>query len=200
MESLTQKCIAIRKDGTQCTNPAKDNKDLCGTHLRARRHKAIKKVDGAAKKVAVYARVAGAAAAVANAATAIATHWDDIVRVLSHFIHFAWDEPFGGKSTTDHHALELQEIAAAMGQAGSPSDLEGQAWGFESRADFFLLSANAVGRGRAPVGIPDPKELQMLQTLLQAFSQAHSEFVRAVDEEAPELSVKLAKTFRYYNA
>ena len=82
------KCVASLADGRPCKYRPLSGKDVCGIHLRSRRHVIRKTTESVANKARVFGKVISAAASCYGAYAAVAPHWTEIVRTLSNYFHF----------------------------------------------------------------------------------------------------------------
>jgi hypothetical protein len=195
--TLLPRCSAVRKDGTPCAYPAKDGKAVCGIHSRSQRHSVTKAIERRAADLRVYAKVASAAISVGTAAHAIATHWHEIVGVLSHFVNFAWEDNDRGMESTRKAADRLTSSALEVANAANRADLQRAAFGFESNADVFLFAATALNEPRTISGT-EGDEIESVSQYYEAFVQAHRAFFEALKDADAELSADLHKFYPRY--
>lgn len=214
MPAVKNQCAAICKNGKPCPNNAKDGVDLCGIHIRSRRHAVSKAIQRGADRVRGVAGVAMAAVAVVKAAQMISEHWPTIEQVLSHVINFCFQTPDSGREMTTELAGRLEKAAAAFEKVKTWDEFRNAAYGFEGAADYFLLPANAI---RDNIGILSAAHNKRSATLatesfltetstdaairfFQNFLLAHRKFadeMRAVD---PALHSELSGFFPSYSA
>ncbi|WJD71705.1 hypothetical protein QQ994_07530 [Pseudomonas asiatica] len=125
MEQTRRRCEALIIDGRQCKLSASEGKSFCAVHIRARRSKWLKKVQGGAELAKATAKVISAATSVYVAYQAVAPYWDDFLKELSHYINFLHDTDDEGahRKHIEAKTRSLKAYVESMRSASSTQDI-----------------------------------------------------------------------------